>query len=1662
MSNEISQPRASFHRVWDALDAGGFAPTARRGDKFTALCPVHGDSHPSLSVRYDAARELTMLHCFSCDADYADIAAGLNLTAVDLFDRPLPDRPRTEWMKTRPKRPVAFKAPHKKLPARLVKDSSTRDLTDATWSRVTTYTYADAAGTVVQEVVREQTTVAGETHKRFLQRFINPSTQRWVKTKPEGFVPVLYNHAATVAAVETGTPVYLVEGEKDADNANERGVVATTNAQGAGSFPEQLADVLTGGIINIVADKDPAGYKRAATLHDLLTQRNATVRILVPAVDAEKADLTDHLEAGHDISELVEISLVDARALAALGDARKALEQLTVCKVEAQAQVDVSTTPEVVSKNAEIWANESELRYRRIHELINAARTELEDVTPLGSTALAALVDVDEDAAAIARDTHKIAGIQIPKSIDVAPLNPAPVVHIDTPTKHETPPPFRGNTWLRDDDGEPNIGSNFIVRLGETVQVKREKDGDGERNRYHRVLRGWADIQSISVDDDGNDTGVTRTTHSMTILFSRWKRNDKGDPILADDGEPIIETARVRWDADQIRDGSWAQALPWPGMLESGTRRGKDTAWDAIFNARPAPIDRSIVHVATGWRESDAGPFFVHAGGAIAKGGSLPLNVDLADAFTPYKLPEPTSMAQELREAFQTGTLPLMDLPARVMGPLLGVVWESVFERVPMILHFQGGAYSAKTSTARLGCQFFAPELNYHGKREIFSGSNMGATTIGLIRALSAVNNLPVLIDDIAPDGDVKRAQKKLSELARLIYNGTGRVTGKQRGGVSMETPPTCTVITTGEMGITGSGLTRMVTIPLDRGVIPDPASTFAELEKSASRRARGLLGSSLIQWIALHRDALRNEQQAFVDDPTNPESPFKRWSERVAQLPHDEGLKGRLVEGAMAADHGIRLMMRMLVDQGAIDGKFASVFHKWAADGIFEAIALQDAASSDPAEQLLHYLREALASGAGHLADEHNGLPKDPETKGWIVRGVGPAAWSPSGPRLGFVKDTPAGERVYLLPGVVIGVALTLANRADATFEGTPVSIASSMVSRGWITPDKAGKSQPVKRIGAQVMRVWDIPMSLLLGEAPEDPTTDDTSNDPTPSLFDDGESWSRPEPEPLAPTDDAPAEDPWVETTEAAYSAPAAPEQPAVAHSSSAAAVDEQPLPSAPEEPAQVLRTSPTTEYRAAAAVLDTDGLWFPDGSVEQLPFPLRHLGDVVQLSEHFRLGTVISRWKDRSNEEQMRVEGGQIWVTTRAAAELGIPVDGIVANKFQRLQALREVTTDIPFVRLAVSAGWQVGGDRQSLSPVTRVWKAQDRRNAHQLVLIDFVKDDFRNSVLADDPAPATIARRLQAFADAVGYPYTVSATTTAFNLMDTLRRKDRDEVFAPTAVIPPHSYDIERDIFWTRKPTEEELGHEFVHGYDRGASYLGAAQGVNFGIGSPVHQTADITFDPKLPGYWLVSVPPKTEWLWPNPLDPVSRTEQYEQIWVTTPRLAWAIAQGYEDLQIHEAYVWLSNGRILDGWAGRVSDALKALDTGNPDDKAARAIVKQFYVRTFGEMASFTYHEGRRFFAPERFHTIQERASTNILRRIQKIGTDTGRWPVAIERDLVLYTSPEPDPTAGWPGDAANFGRGVGQFKAELTGRLEVVLPYLDGTRFRGKSMLNSLK
>ena len=109
--------------------------------------------------------------------------------------------------------------------------------------------------------------------KRFHQERWDLVKERYVKGLSKETIRVLYNLPAVFTEAIRGGTVWIAEGEKDADALMARGIVATTNPGGAGTWRDEFAESLRGlGQVVIAYDVDKPDKvtgKRKGELHAL-------------------------------------------------------------------------------------------------------------------------------------------------------------------------------------------------------------------------------------------------------------------------------------------------------------------------------------------------------------------------------------------------------------------------------------------------------------------------------------------------------------------------------------------------------------------------------------------------------------------------------------------------------------------------------------------------------------------------------------------------------------------------------------------------------------------------------------------------------------------------------------------------------------------------------------------------------------------------------------------------------------------------------------------------------------------------------------------------------------------------------------------------------------------------------------------------------------------------------------------------------------------------------------------------------------------------------------------------------------------------------------------------------------------------------------------------
>lgn len=115
--------------------------------------------------------------------------------------------------------------------------------------------------------------------------------------------PFLYHLPEVTRAVTAQDVIYLVEGEKDANNLTKlTGVTATTTPQGAKNIHKADLTPLYGAHVVAIVDKDEPGTAWARTVENELADKAASLEFKQAATGK---DASDHLAAGHRLNDFI-------------------------------------------------------------------------------------------------------------------------------------------------------------------------------------------------------------------------------------------------------------------------------------------------------------------------------------------------------------------------------------------------------------------------------------------------------------------------------------------------------------------------------------------------------------------------------------------------------------------------------------------------------------------------------------------------------------------------------------------------------------------------------------------------------------------------------------------------------------------------------------------------------------------------------------------------------------------------------------------------------------------------------------------------------------------------------------------------------------------------------------------------------------------------------------------------------------------------------------------------------------------------------------------------------------------------------------------------------------------------------------------------------------
>ncbi len=249
-----------------------FRVVKRYSDKAQCRCPCHDDRRASLTIT--KGKKCTLLYCHA-GCQFEDILQAVNLKKSDLFyeERPLGSSWRA-YIECREGRKIEA----------IYNYVSIND--DYAFTKVRLQGKKMIYGMLVSE--RFTYGLEGRTRKGLCAVYALDSVQ------------------AINKAASEGKPIFIPEGEKDADVLAKQGYTAFTYG-GVNDWVADMAQLCKGAVVYILADNDEPGRRVANTIQNDLRGIAKSAKVIVPMPDIPKADISDYFAEGHTKEEFEQL-----------------------------------------------------------------------------------------------------------------------------------------------------------------------------------------------------------------------------------------------------------------------------------------------------------------------------------------------------------------------------------------------------------------------------------------------------------------------------------------------------------------------------------------------------------------------------------------------------------------------------------------------------------------------------------------------------------------------------------------------------------------------------------------------------------------------------------------------------------------------------------------------------------------------------------------------------------------------------------------------------------------------------------------------------------------------------------------------------------------------------------------------------------------------------------------------------------------------------------------------------------------------------------------------------------------------------------------------------------------------------------------------------------
>jgi hypothetical protein len=505
-----------------------------------------------------------------------------------------------------------------------------------------------------------------------------------------------------------------------------------------------------------------------------------------------------------------------------------------------------------------------------------------------------------------------------------------------------------------------------------------------------------AKIKEVVTRDDGVDQT------SRFVVAGSLAEGRELPPVEV----PAADLAGMAW----VTPAWHGEAVVYAGQ---GTR---DHLRAAIELLSPERTKRTV-YAHTGWRQINGTWHYLHAGGAISKGGLAEgIEVSLPGTLADYILPAPPK-GKDLIAALRA-SLTLLDgglAPDRILFPLLGGVFRATLGTAPgaidLSLYLSGPHGAGKSELAALCQQHFGPGLD---------GRHLPGSWLSTGNALEALaftlKDALFVVDDYAPRGataDRQRLEREADRLLRAQGNRAGRQRMRADGTLRPERPPRGLILSTGEDVPNGQSLRgRLLILEVSRDDVPLASLTPHQQAASTGLYAKAMAG--FVRWLASQYDALCERlagEKASLRDRVMAGTGSPRTPGIVADL-------------AL----GLKFFFDFARASGAITEAEQNCLYRRGWNALEQAAVAQAAnvQAAEPTGQFIRLLSAAIVSGRAHVASPDGGQPESPAGWGWRSEDTQNGGICKClGKRIGWLQ----GDDLYLEPEAAYAAAQELAH---------------------------------------------------------------------------------------------------------------------------------------------------------------------------------------------------------------------------------------------------------------------------------------------------------------------------------------------------------------------------------------------------------------------------------------------------------------------------------------------------------------------------------------------------------------------------------------------------------------------------------------------------------